>query len=346
VTTMAVPKIRDSAGTGRPIIFCHYGNSEYLGYSLQCARSNNPRTEIVLIGDQANRALAVKAGVTHVNFDELDFGDEIRLFDRVYTLVEGKTHFGHRGGRDWVNFVFKRWYYVFNFISSAGVEGFWHFDSDNMILDDLSLHESTFDVYDCTEQCGGICMNGYVSGARVVKAYIDRINDLFQRKEFLRAQQEEFDSVHPGFAFTEMRAYEIFKAEERIKSIRLATIIDGTTFDDCVCVADGMVMEPTRFGGNVKKVVLAADGFYCETQSDHTLIKLNSLNLSWVPVSCFDVVLDHSSKIKHGAVRHSVPPQTLATAPARLKFINDEIRYKYRIIRQRLRNGLTQRWAL
>ena len=146
-----------------PIIFCHYGNTEYLKYSLKCAKFNNPGCEIFLLGDQYNKIAAEKCGITHVFFNDLNYGNEIRLFDAIYKLIQGRLHEHMRGGRDWVKFVFKRWFFTYNFISRRNTEAFWHFDSDNMILDDLERHKEKFRRYDCTEQCGGMCMNGYVT---------------------------------------------------------------------------------------------------------------------------------------------------------------------------------------
>jgi hypothetical protein len=302
-----------------PIIFCHYGCSEYLQYTLKCAKLNNPDKQIVLLGDGVNKTIAEKCGVRHIFFDDLNCSDEIELFDTVYKLVQGKQHEHMHGARDWVNFVFKRWFFIFNFVVRNNIQGFWHFDSDNMLLNELSAHEGKFSGYLCTEQCNGMCMNGYISGPAVIKSYLDKINDLFQREELICEQQKEFDDFHPEYAFTEMRAYKIFKEEERIRSIRLNTVIGGSTFDDCICQEHDMLMEDSRFGRKIKKVILNKNGrFFCQQQESNALIEMNSLNLSWVPVYLFDIVLNHSrQKTDH---RNSLKPMTLASAPIPLKF--------------------------
>lgn len=56
-----------------------------------------------------------------------------------------------------------------------------------------------------------------------------------------------------------MRAYETFKNEKGVRSIRLNTLIDGGTFDDTLCVDDGMATE-TFCGKKVKKIFLSPDG--------------------------------------------------------------------------------------
>ncbi len=282
-----------------PILFCHYGNSTYLPYVLEVARLTNPDKEIFLLGDQDNRWLGAAKNIKHYFFDDYRYGNEIETFDLVYRLVQGKRHNPIRGGKDWVNFVFKRWFYINNFLISQGIDDFWHFDSDNMILDALARHEKKFRRYDCTEQCNGICMNGYISKRSVVSQYIRTINGIFQNQKYLEDLQREFDQENEDFAFTEMRAYKIFKESKEypIHSIRLNTIIDGSTFDDCICQEHGMEMERILYSKDIKKVYLSPHGeFYCQEKASHHFVKMNSLNLSWVPDSLFKIVLHQARK--------------------------------------------------
>ena len=114
-----------------------------------------------------------------------------------------------------------------------------------MILAPLSSHEEKFKAYHCTEQCNGMCINGFISSPEIIGDYLHHINNLFQDNKFLAAQQKEFDEINPSFAFTEMRAYQEFKESmgSNIRTIRLNTIIDGTAFDDCICQDHDMEME-------------------------------------------------------------------------------------------------------
>ncbi len=282
-----------------PVIFCHYGNSNYLPYVFETVRLTNPDKDIFLLGDKDNKWLESAKNIKHCFFNEYQYGAEIETFDQVYRLVQGKKHGNIRAGKDWVNFVFKRWFYIHNFLTSQGIGNFWHFDSDNMILDSLSHHERKFQPYDCTEQCNGNCMNGYISSPLVVLKYINKTNELFQNNEYLREQQVEFDERNENFAFTEMRAYKEFKEdkESSINSIKLRTIIDGSTFDDSICREHNMVMECLPSGKKIKKVHCSPDGkFYCYEKTSSNFVKMNSLNLSWVPVEFFQIVLTQVKK--------------------------------------------------
>ena len=229
-----------------PLIFCHYGNTDYLRFTIACARKANPKTRIILLGDESNRWL--NRYVEHHDFVSYSQGEELDTFNRVYRLVQGRDHGHEKGGRDWVNFVFKRWYYVYNFVLAHNISGFWHFDSDTMILNELGPHESKFSSIDCTEQCDGSCMNGFIATRDVVQRYLLKINELFQRKPYLDEQAREFDTTNPGYAFTEMRAFAVFRQEGNVKSTRLNRVIEDSTFDDTLVLPHGMETERLQSG--------------------------------------------------------------------------------------------------
>lgn len=176
-------------------------------------------------------------------------------------------------------------------MKQQGIHRFWTFDSDNLILSDLRPFEKKFQEYDCTTQCMGICMNGLVNSQEVVKGYIDKINEIFTREEYLKQQQEEFDTINPRYAFTEMRAFEVYQQESKIRTFRINTIIDNEAFDECIaCGHHDMAMhsferEKSFEKGSVKKLYLNPHNevfsFHLPTQQ---YIKLHNLNMSWLPI--------------------------------------------------------------
>ncbi|WP_298343644.1 hypothetical protein [uncultured Algibacter sp.] len=278
----------------KPIIFCHYGNSPYLYYTLKQVKLTNPQNRIILLGDEKNEIVAKKAKVEHHCFQNYDESDEIKVFDQVYKHVAGVKH----KKEFWTNFVFKRWFYVHNFIKKNNINAFWHFDSDNMILSDLNNQEHKFKDFDCTEQCNGICMNGYISSFQVVNGYVNKINALFKDEAYLNEQKKDFIK-NADFAFTEMRAYKAYREQENINSIRLNKIIGNESFDDCICMEHGYETYDSVLNNQyLKKIYFDANGnFYCYHIESSTYIKMNSLNLSWVPTSLFKLV--HKTYKKH-----------------------------------------------
>ena len=310
--------------TKKPIIFCHFGNSPYLEYTLSQVRLSNPDNRVVLLGDLENKEVAEKSRVDHQYFTDLDHGDEIKEFERVYKHVAGKNH----GKKFWTKFVFKRWFYIHRYLQKNNIEGFWHFDSDNMILTDLNQQEYKFLNYDCTEQCGGICMNGYISSFAVVDGYIKKIIKLFEDKEYLKAQLDDFKE-NPGFAFTEMRAFETFRFQEKIKTLRLNTIIDGETFDDCICFNDGYETYDYLIAGQkLKKLFVNSNrDIYCFHIETSEFVKMSSINLSWVPLELFKFIYANSLSKKN---RLSDPNEQLhVPKELDLTFLNEtETSYK------------------
>lgn len=277
---------------GTPILFCHYGNVKYLFFTLKQAVKTNPYSRVILLGDETNRETAISAGAEHVFFKDLN-SLEISKFNAVYQHVAGTEH----GREFWTNFVFKRWFYVHQFVRNQGINQFWHFDSDNMILTSLTSQEYKFEQFDCTEQCGGNCINGFVSSFSVVDGYVRKIIELFESDEYIEKQRVSLSKT-PHYAFTEMRAYTSYKHQEKIKSIRLNSIIDDETFDDCLCRADELeVYESAVNDRHPKKLYLDEyNNFYCYHIDSQRFIKMNSLNLSWLPYDLFSIIMKLSQK--------------------------------------------------
>lgn len=276
------------------IVFCHYGDAPYLRYTLQSARLTNPDRPVVLLGDGANEATAAQAGVRHVHFERYAYGEDWETFDRVFRPVQGRLHRQHKGGRDWLRFVFERWFFVRNFVASESASPFWHFDSDVMIATSLAQAEPSLSAVDCTVQCNGNCMNGYVAGADVVGSYVRHINALFQRPDYLAAQQREFDEEQPSWAFTEMRAFESWREETDVTTRPLTAPVNGIAFDDGLCFPAGYTTERLGSGQVVKRVHLGENGTFWAQRADLTdWDRFGALNLSWVPTYLFEVVLEH-----------------------------------------------------
>jgi hypothetical protein len=278
-----------------PILFCHYGNSKYLNFTLSAAKLFNPTKRVILLGDHTNRDVASKARAEHYEFRDYDGSEDIAIFDKVYRHVAG-TEFKNEF---WTKFVFKRWFLVHAFLRRSAIRKFWHFDSDTLILADLRHREKSFDGYDCTEQCNGSCMNGLVTCFEVVDGYVKTINALFQDEQFLNEQRRDLE-IHPAYAFTEMRAYEAYRKRSDIRTIRLNTIIDQESFDDCICQPHGFeTYEKPLHGQHLKKVFYDGSGrLFCKTEAGE-FIRMNSFNMSWVPDYLFELILQKANPSGH-----------------------------------------------
>ena len=289
-----------------PIIFIHYGNASYLRYTLKAARQSNPDKRIILLGDEANRHLA-GAGVEHFLFADLNDGPEIETFNRVFQLIKGENHTYRKlhGADHWTRFVFLRWFLILNFLRRENIGPFWTFDSDTLILAPLAPREPRFAGYDCTEQCVAQCMNGFISGQPVVAAYIAKINELFQRPDYLQKQREALQKT-PGLAFTEMNAYVTLREEARLKTLPLTKAIDGEAFDDALCFVQNYDQSTAKVMNRmtIKKLLLDPAGFvFVREIPSGALVRMLTLNLSWMPDFIYQRLLAY------------VNPQTSPSAP-------------------------------
>lgn len=160
-----------------------------------------------------------------------------------------------------------------------------------MILSNLNEQEYKFKNFSCTEQCNGICMNGYISSFEVVDGYVKKINELFKNKNYLIIQKADFIE-YPNYAFKEMRAYKTYKEQENLNSIRLNKIINNESFDDCICESHGYETYDYKINERtLKKIYVDVNGcFFCYHTDSSSYIKMNSLNLSWLSKDFFEFI--------------------------------------------------------
>ena len=262
-----------------PIIFIHFSNSNYLQYTLDLAKKNNLDKRVILLGDKTNNRYK-NIGIEHFYFDDYYGGSEVEEFNKVYKFIAG----AQKRKKYWTNFVFKRWFCIYNFITENNIQAFWTFDSDTLILTSLNQFEKRYDSIDCTTQCNGSCMNGFINNQRVVRDYVKKINQLFQRNAYLAKQEKDFEN-HPDWAFTEMRAFASYKNEDNIKTMRSNKIIDDSIFDECICQENGMKMEHKKNYGYKTNVLYYKNGeIFEKSLNNKKMIRLNTINMSWVPL--------------------------------------------------------------
>ena len=268
-------------------IFSHYGYSSYLQHTLRCARKTNPDARLIFLGDKDNAEIARSCGWEHHLFKGRDDAVHSR-FNTVFRHVCGRDHGSFKNGQDWLRFVFERWFYINEFLNENSISSFWHFDSDTMILDDLAPHRRALSEFDYTVQCNGICLNGFIKSV-VVSEFCDHICTLFEDRDYISRQQQEFDSTSPTFAFTEMRAFKDYSLRSCRPYRHLLYYRDDLCFDDCICQDHGFQMVRLPLGETVKKVDAREGKFY--GQRDGRPVRFVTLNLSWVPEYVFRWVL-------------------------------------------------------
>jgi hypothetical protein len=321
-----------------PIIFCHYGFSKYLPYVFECAKISNPNKEIILLGDKSNQAVASKYGVRHVNLSDYDFGEDLKEFDQSYKLIVSPSFDSYKHGEDWNKFVFRKWFILHNFLIKENIERFWHFDSDNMIFVDLEKVEWRYKDIDFTEQSSGNCIKGYFGNTHSIEKYNKKINEVFARKDFIKKTEDEMKKLEGPCSFNEMSVYGIFKQEENFRTTWLARIVDGTFFDDLICLSQGMKMEKLALGEDSKVVHLNPDGrFFCIEESSGKPIEAYLLNLSWIPIYIFDAVL------KHFKSNHKKPKADFNPRSKTLSQISPPLKQRLKHLRKKIKMKISRK---
>jgi hypothetical protein len=264
-----------------PVIFVHYGNSYYLQYTIQAVKLTNPNKRIILLGDVENVGLT-KYGIEHFDFEAYDKRLGLRMFDDVFQLIAGNEfeYNKSRGTDYWAKFVFKRWFYINEFVKDQGLKKFWTFDSDNLILENLNEIEDDLAEYDCTTQCADSCLNGLVNNIDIVERYVGKIIALFRNHDFLEYQKGEMVG-HSKYAYTEMRAFQEFRKSTRMKVRHLQQLDRSYMFDDCLAVVPEAFEEVVYGGTKVKALYFGSGTFYIKA-STGVFIKTINVNLSWL----------------------------------------------------------------
>jgi hypothetical protein len=289
-----------------PIVFIHYGASDYLARTLRCAVRANPDKEVFLLGDQDNRHFGSDCTV-FIDCADLVSEDAAR-FDAVFEPIEGARHkFGKPGGTEkWLKFVFRRWFFIAEFLRRKHIDWFWTFDSDTLVLAPLSPREKRFGAYQTTTQCRDGCLNGFVGSRELVKRYTKCILSLFSDPDYLQSQRERMKH-QAGLAFNEMDAFCEFRRRENVRTFHAAQPLDGEFFDDALAYDVNFEASPAKISGHiqVKRLWSSPDGaLYARHLETGGFVRMITCNLSWLPdyvgkiIAHFCLTPEQDAKVK------------------------------------------------
>jgi hypothetical protein len=269
-----------------PVIFIHYGRAAYLRRALWAARRSNPRKRIILLGDESNRNLARGVAEFHP-YEALTRSVKAGEFGRVFQVIEGVKHrFTKPGGTArWLRFVFLRWFCLEEFAAKEGIGSFWTFDSDTLILGDLSARADRYAQFAATTQCRDNCLNGWIGSRRMVEDYTSCILDLFKEESFLEEQRHRLRTAS-GLAFTEMDAFREFRSRSGINTFHAAQPLLGEFFDDALAYDADFESSAARIRGNIviKRLWHSRHhALYARHKGTGQLVRLLTANLSWLP---------------------------------------------------------------
>ena len=271
--------------SGSPILFIHYGPAAYLRWTMECARFSNPEKRIVLLGDATNKRFA--HGVAgFIDFESLSGTQKEREFHRVFQVIQGEKHrFNKANGVEfWLKFVFRRWFLIEAFLEREGLDAFWTFDSDTLVLGNFCEREGRFSDFEATTQCKDQCLNGWVGSRSLVSRYTQSILDQFSDEAYLQAQRERL-KVHAGLSFNEMDAFAEFRRREFVKTWHGEKSIDREIFDDALAFTESFEVAPDKVLGKTATKRLWTDGesIFAKCKANGDFVRLLTCNMSWMP---------------------------------------------------------------
>ena len=271
--------------SGPPILFIHYGPAHYLRWALAAARRSNPGKRIVLLGDATNKRSA-HCVAEFVDFASLGGTEKEREFQRVFQPIQGERHRFHKanGVEFWLKFVFRRWFLIEAFLDKEGLDSFWTFDSDTLILSDLEARDNRFASFEATTQCKDQCLNGWVGGKKLVPRYTQSILDQFLDQQHLGMQRERL-KIHAGLAFNEMDAFAEFRRREGVKTCHGQVPVDGAIFDDALAFTEGFEFAPRKVLEKtaIKRLWSDGSGIFAKHLASGQFVRLLTCNMSWMP---------------------------------------------------------------
>lgn len=286
-----------------PIIFIHTGDSFYLKYTLKAAKLNNPDTEVILLGDEHNRKYK-KHGITHVNYKDFYFGEDLAEFNKNYKEIRGREF---KWKPEIMKFVFEKWFVLYNYVTHQQTGPFWTFDTDVMILDNLEKYRSCFQNIDYTYQCHLYQPQGLINNSEMIKKFMQTVNEKFTDEEFLRQNRVEFETINPGYALTIMRMFYELHKKGILTSTRVNKNLDNHIFDECLFYDNEDRFEMTNFRNSrtIKKMSIAKGGGLYLKEKNGPLLRAVVLNLSWLPEDIFYTIYRHtlSKKNREGAIK-------------------------------------------
>jgi hypothetical protein len=276
-----------------PLIFVHFGDTHYLKYVLKSAVRSGNRT--ILIGDESNRKYK-NYGIDHYIFDDYLQNPSVHRLSEVYRRVGG-TSFSeinaHKGARDWTKFNFQKWIVLEQFCKQNELHGFWTFDSDTLILSDLNQLNSHFEKFNYSTMNEHNQLQGKVNDISILTDFNKHAIELFESQSYLSGLMKNDFSENPTWGFTMMRVFKSLFEIKEYKTVRLKdVVIDGSTFDECICFPFQMETYESERGRALKTLYTDNSGNIFEKVADQPngFLKLHSLNLSWVPDYHFDIV--------------------------------------------------------
>jgi hypothetical protein len=123
-----------------PIILTHRGDSFYLAHTIAQARSSNPESRLILLGDRSN---SFYLGVEHYQYE--DYFEGAWEFAKLFTYEYFPNY-----QYPWILFCHQKYFALRDFVHAQGIERFLLIDSDAMIYEPVGFYFEFYRDYRMT----------------------------------------------------------------------------------------------------------------------------------------------------------------------------------------------------
>lgn len=224
-----------------PIVLIHYGDSDYLKYTIAQARYSNPKAPIILIGDEHTAGKYPQA--QHIYFRPLS--------GRAFAFARTYRHL-NTNHEAFEKFCLMRWFILWELMRSHGLERAVYIDSDVLLYDDVAEQFRQLREFDLA--ITGVAPPVMVNNPDALEAFCSFIEACYTDDELFAPLAAHYASLQqagrPG-GVCDMTIWQRFmKQETGWKLADLSEIRSGVVHDRNILCSDGFLMD-----GAVKRVV-------------------------------------------------------------------------------------------
>jgi hypothetical protein len=265
-----------------PVIFLHYGYSYYIENNMKiCAKNNH----VIFLGDQDNKEL-----VRYIENLEFYYMDDFR--DKNNTFYLGKLFkefFRTHESREFLKtdnyriFCLEKWLILRNFLNEKKYDSAFVFDTDNIILQDLSYYLKEYEKYDFI-RFHEIGFQSYVKTSVVNEFCAYLMNSKYYFTENIMSKTNMFISSK-NFNY-------IIGDIEDINNNIYDNAISVNTLNKYETISDISILQ--KISHNMRPIKMVYydlnKNLYFKRIEDGEYLKLLNLNLSWVLRSYYNEV--------------------------------------------------------
>jgi hypothetical protein len=246
-----------------PIVFMHYGDSEYLQYSLLQAKKSNKDSDIILIGDDSNNKYSF---VKHANINDSQSGQD---FAKIYQHMSFNDY-------SYELFCIQRWFMLRDFMAKHQISRCYHQDSDVMLYEDISMENvADFDFAFCGGISGGIA---FINNFEALDGFCKFITAFYTVESLTEELKKIYQMVikHvPNAGISDMIFINLYcnTRQHPEKIFDLSVIENNAVFDLNV----NLTNEYEQWHGR-KKIYFTTNGVLCKNLLLNTFIKFKALH--------------------------------------------------------------------